>query len=244
VLLVAGAEPPWTARHNHHNNRFASRLQRRQQILLIWRQRRCRIVAKSLGVRQLANHSNDDIGTICVGDSNVSRGRECHGRVDILDTLDHRRARRNLPRGPLAAVVARCRDALPADTPTTQLTNHRIRIRASHKHPRAGSQRQNVVAVLQQRDRFTSGLQCRITPSLHSGLSSVCVYTRPAAVFHAWLIEQSELELERQDPSHRFIDTGLRDLALLNIHQDIGLPLIRVINPHGRSRSPERPCNR
>ena len=67
----------------------------------------------------------------------------------------------------------------------------------------------------------------------HSCVRRVGVHTRGAGILDARLIEQTELELEGENPPYCLIDPCLGDSARLDIVQDCRLPLIRVGHEHG-----------
>jgi hypothetical protein len=92
-------------------------LERRDERLLVGRQRRCRIVAQPLGVRLLADGHDVRVRRAGVGESGRLIGREDRIGICRLNTLEHGGAGRDLVGRAHAAHVSGTEDALPADAP-------------------------------------------------------------------------------------------------------------------------------
>ena len=129
--------------------------------------------------------------------------------------------------------MTRTEDALPADAPPAELVRHRVRARAGDDDLGGRGERQRVALVAQQGHRFLGRLEGPGSPSGHRCVSGVGVDARHARVADARLVEQAELELQRENPPHCLIDPSHRDQVRVHGLKDGGLPLIGAGHVHG-----------
>ena len=193
--VLGRTETERPAGDDHDDHRLPRRLERGDQRLLVRRKRRARVVAEALGVRTLADGDDDRVGR------GGRRDRRClvRGVHDVrilgLQALEHRRAGRDLVRRAHAAdVVPRVVHALPAHAPPAELSRHRVGARSGHDQLRTGRQRQERVLVAEQRDRLAR--------SPKGGVSARSDRRVRLARVDVRVVEEPQLELERQDPTH------------------------------------------
>src|SRR5207248_7935756 len=117
-------------------------------------------------------------------------------RVLGLDALENGRRRWDLVGWPHAAdMVPRVVDALPAHAPAAELVRDRVRTRAGDDQLRGRREWKGRGLVAEKRDRFVSGRAGQILVCLDRRVRLRGVDVR--------MIEEAELELQRQDPANR-----------------------------------------